>query len=318
MKLKKIIFAVFALFMLLAPAMADTATADGWSAPVKLASGSEPVLNLDSSGILSVCFEGEKQAMTAKLQENDSWTGPETIAPATDRNVLQISASDTKWLLENISGEILLSSVGPDGVLSKKEVVVEKQEKVYLILLHFATDSLGALHLLYGRTPEYTSEAENPGIDIFYRRYSGNNWEKELKVAEKVRFSRIWQKPGIAVNSQGRVFVSSYRDLYSFDTSGEVRKEICPIADFAMPQAVVANGSDTLHFVYHASLEDGKTIDENLCYVSKKGDDWNTPVCIGKQLGGRSHSLIITSSGKLYVAWEDPEGSIMISRKKLD
>lgn len=318
MKLKKIIFVVFALFMLLTPAMADNAVAEGWSAPFKLAGGSEPVLKLDSNEQLSVSFEGDEQTMTARLQQNGSWTTPEPAGSVTTANVFQIAASDTKWLVENIDGEILFSFSDSGSVPGKKQVVVEKREKTYLTLLHFSADSSGALHLLYGRTPEYISEAENPGMDVFYKRYSDSSWGKELQVAGKVRFSRIWQKPAIAVNAQGRVFVSSYRDLYSFDATGEVRKEICPIADFAMPQAVVANGSDTLHFVYHASLEDGKTIDENLCYVSKKANDWGTPLCIGKQLGGRSHSIILTSGGELYVAWEDPEGIITVSRKKLD
>lgn len=318
MTMKKIIFAVFALFMMMTQAMADNAVAEDWSVPVKLASGSEPVLNLDSNGRLSVSFEGNEQPMTARLQENGSWTTPEPAASLNDSNVLQASTSGTKWLAEKIGSEILSSLSSPDGAPGKKEVVVEKQEKSYLTLLHFSADSSGALHLLYGRTPEYVSEAENPGMNVFYKRYSDSSWAKELQVAGKVRFSRIWQKPAIAVNAQGRVFVSSYRDLYSFDATGEVRKETCPIADFAMPQAVVANGSDTLHFVYHASLEDGKTIDENLCYVSKKANDWGTPLCIGKQLGGRSHSIILTSGGELYVAWEDPEGIITVSRKKLD
>lgn len=318
MNLKNIIFVVFSLFMLLTTAMADDAAAAGWSAPVKLAGGSEPVFKLDSNDQLSVSFEGDEQTMTARLQENGSWTKPEPAPSVTHANVLQIVASETKWLVENIAGEILFSFSASGSVSGKKQVVVEKREKTCLTLLHFSADSSGTLHLLYGRTPEYESEAENPGMDVFYRRYSAGSWEKELPVVEKLIYSRTWQKPGIAVNPQGRVFVCSYKELYSFDATGKIHKEICPIEDFSMPLAVVANGSATLHFIFHASRENAESVDDNLYYVSKKADDWSKPVSIGRQPAERQHSLALTAGSELYVAWEDPDGNVMVSRKKLD
>jgi len=318
MKPKKIIFTVLAIFMLLVPVMADSATTEGWPAPVVLGSGSEPVFKLDSNDQLSVCFEGDEQRVTARLQGNGSWTMPAPADSLAGPNVMQIIASDTKWLVENIDGEILFSFSDSGSVPGKKQVVVEKREKTYLTLLHFSADSFGTLHLLYGRAPAYESEAENPGMDVFYRRYSAGSWEKELPVVEKMIYSRTWQKPGIAVNAQGRVFISSYKDLYSFEATGKIHKEICPIADFSMPLALATNGSDTLHFVYHASRENAEAVDENLYYVTRKGDDWSSPVVIGKQLAERQHSIFLTSGDELYIAWEDPEGNIMVSRKKLD
>ncbi len=317
MQPKIIIFAVLALFVILAPVMADNTIAEGWSAPVVLGSGSEPVLKQDANGRLSVRFEGDEQAMTAGLQENGSWTTPEPVGSEAGANALQIAASDTQWLVENIDGAILFSFSGSDSVPGKKEVVAEKREKSYLTLLHFAADSFGTLHLLYGRTPEYDTAAENTGMDVFYRRYAGSGWEKELPVADKLIYSRTWQKPGIAITPQGRVFICSYNDLYSVDKAGEVRKEACPIADFSMPLAVVANGSDTLHFVFHASRENAESVDDNLYYVSKKGDDWGKPVSIGKQPAERQHS-IIAAGRELYVAWEDPDGNIMVAKKQIE
>lgn len=318
MQPKIIIFAVLALFVILAPVMADNTIAEGWSAPVVLGSGSEPVLKQDANGRLSVRFEGDEQAMTAGLQENGSWTTPEPVGSEAGANALQIAASDTQWLVENIDGAILFSFSGSGSVPGKKEVVVEKREKTYLTLLHFSADSSGALHLLYGRTPEYDTASENQGMDVSYRRYSGSDWEKELPVVAGLIYSRTWQKPGIAITPQGRVFICSYNDLYSFDKAGEVRKETCPIADFSMPLAVVANGSGTLHFVFHASRENAETVDENLYYVTKTGDEWSKPVSIGKQPTERLHSIFLAAGRELYVAWEDPDGNIMVSKKQIE
>lgn len=316
----KPVISLFGLLLLCAmTANAANGVTPVWTTPCNLGSGSDPVFSLDSRNQVSVSFTGEEHNLQSRLQADGTWTEPAPIASGLPENtILVFDKAGQEWIAQEKDEEIAISKAGHDGAATAREVVVEKQKNVYVQLLHFSIDNQGFFHLLYGRTPEYDCEANNPGADVFYRRFSGKAWEKELLVAKKMSLSRTWQKPGFAVNAQGRVYVCSYNDLYSFDEKNAVVKETCPIADISMPMAIVAQGTDTLHIIYHPYAEKVAYEKNSLSFVTRQNGTWSKPCTIGSQAAERNPAIILTPAQEIFTAWEDPDSNIRVSMRKAE
>lgn len=313
---------VFALGILLLWPLAVRAESAGgpvWRTPVSLGTGSEPIFQLDPRQGLSVMYVGEDRTLQSRRLENGGWGKPERVASGfPERALLAFDRDGSRRMSVEQGGEIAVSTLGPDGAVLKREVIVEKRNNDYLLLLHYSIDGRGVSHLLYGRTPHYDHEFQNPGSELFYRRSPGSAWDKELLVTPKMSLSRTWQTPGVAVGREGRVFVCSYKDLFSFAEDGAVKTETCPLPDFGMPVAMAAQGTGTLHIVYHPFSEDKPFEANSLLYVKRQDGAWGKPVKIGSQPGESRPALVLTSANELYAAWEGPDGELLVSMLKVE
>ncbi|HEY9069520.1 MAG TPA: hypothetical protein VIV61_04630 [Candidatus Ozemobacteraceae bacterium] len=297
-------FFIFGLFL---PVSATPPA--GWPAPANLGIGSSPTFRNSPDGDLTLTFERDEQLFQSHFEASGSWSTPVLSATATSAAGFRATDPD---------GVSFLACTKEDGsicVSPPSETVVAGPGKIRSDILHFSIDGSGTKHLLYARTQEYDTGSDYSGSDVFYRKQVGNVWADEIPVASGLSISRTFQLPGISVTSQGRVHLCSYRDIYHGAGEGQFTRERCPIQDFSMPARIAADANDTLHFVYQSFAEDAPYDQDRLKYVSKGPAGWGQPEVVGIQYAERIPDLTITPAGELFIAWEDPDGNILVTHR---
>lgn len=311
---------LWTLFWCSLTAHASEPDPNGWSAPVSLGSGVSPKFSLDFRKNLVLTFDRDEKLYQSRLQENGSWSEPLLIASTTSGN--EFMAYDGAGVLHAakcLNGGIAISLQQAEGTWSKPEQIVAGKKKSTTDILHFSIDAAGTKHLLFSSTKHFEYGADYPGSDVYYKKQVGGDWEKELLVSKDMSICRTFEVPGIAVAPNGGVFVCSYNQLYSLSGKGGFNQVACPVHDFGMPVRVAAGEGGTLHFIHHSFAEDGNYDSDTLKYICLRPDGtWCGASKIGPQYAERVPDLFLASSTSLFAAWEDTEGNILVSKKRLE
>ncbi len=281
----------------------------GWTAPLNLGPGSGPRFITGADRSLSLVYEGDRSHMQAVYRAGSGWckatpcAGPDSEMSVTDSRKVRHAIANR--------GDGIYYSYGAKGNMSAPRKIIEPSKSGTVYPVYVNVDARGALHLLYAK-----SRGERSDL-MYASRAKNGEWESRA-AARNIALHREWQKPGVAMTPAGEMFVCTYDDLYVRGRDGRWTKEKCDLPDNYMPARVACGKGGALHFLYYSWKEHRNAALNGLYYAIRASGRWSAPVKVGDQNSERVPHLAVIGGHELWVAWEDPDGNIRLSMKRID
>lgn len=351
-----IVFLVLSLITVTFVASAEGLNANKtWGNPVKIGNspGREPHISVDSSGniyaiwcdynhiYLNYCSAGSSWSSNyTKIDDhNNGDAGSPDIAISKSGNVYAVWTGNDHGIYfshrpkgQNWSNSIRLDD-NKEGYNNFPQIAVDDKENLYVVFSANGTYFFykpagnkwsGGVKISSAQAFDIKVDHNRNAYAAFYEgtklkysyRPAGGQWSKTFLIDDKINSSRVFQRPGFAVDPSGNLH-AIWGGYYSHGSTGKTWTPKIKLGEKAgSPSSVTVDSSGNVYAVWCEFFKSNNLFEsKNVIYFScrPKGGKWSSKVKISDiPVGESTIDIAVSPSGEVYVIWISQSSDIYV------